>query len=89
LYHVRNFDKFLIFSYLFFSGLQFLEWFHQVEGQLQRRDDAHIRVGVRSLERLFQESTLLVEQTEEGLKNIEVLRNQYKVRVSLQQKCPN
>ncbi len=60
-----------------------------MEGQLQRRDDAHIRVGVRSLERLFQESTLLVEQTEEGLKNIEVLRNQYKVRVFLQQKCPN
>ena len=57
-----------------------------MEGQLQRRDDAHIRVGVRSLERLLQESTRLVEQTDEGLKNIEVLRNQYKVRLSGQQK---
>ena len=64
-----------------FSGLQFLEWFHQVEGQLQRRDDAHIRAGVRCLERLFQESTVLVEQTEAGLNHIQVLGTQYKVKL--------
>ena len=66
-----------------FSGLQFLEWFHQVEVELQRRDDAHIHAGVRSLEQLLKESAGLVDRTEEGLNNIQVLENQYKVRIKI------
>jgi hypothetical protein len=47
--------------------------------ELQRRQDVHIHVGVRRLERLWQESDGLVQRTDEGLENIRVLGNQYKV----------